>query len=156
MTQAKNRAQRIKKEMRIAFEAELVTNKHTFSSLVLSKKTITVRDMQVRAIGFRSKELTPCKITWIQKLKTQIDRFFYKNWGIILFTRDHKDTFSIMKYELQKDKIKTQIFMIYITSKNNEQFAYLLDPTEEIGSLNSKLAEHIRSYVFNKNENSDI
>ncbi len=152
MTQAKNRAQRIKKEMRIAFEAEITNNRHALSASILSKEPVKIRDMQVRNIGFSSLSLTPAKKSIFQSIKQALDKIFYEYWGVILFTRDYPDSISITQYELQKERIRTEVYVLNIMTKRNETRTILLDPNETLTSWNKEFALHIRSYKPNEND----
>lgn len=145
MTQAKQRAQALKKQMVQTFEQEIIKDRQLLTGSFLNDKPWMVRDVKVRKIGHTFISLKPKKISWIKKVKDYIIDLIY-SWTNIIIPNDRSDLVGITQYMLEKGKIKTQVYIITVTTNKNEQLYKLIDPNELLKTHLAKFVDHIRSY----------
>lgn len=63
-----------------------------------------------------------------------------------IIPNDRKEIIGITQYSLEKGKIKTQVYVLSVTTNDNEQLYKLIDPNDILKSDLKKFVDHIRSY----------
>lgn len=145
MTQAKQRAQSLKKQMAQDFEAEITTNRHARYTSYLTKPYI-VRDMKVKVLGQTHLSLEPKHISIWTKVLDFIETKLWTWAKISCSFVPHDDLLSITEYELQKQKIKTKVYVVTVTSDRTHQRSFMINSEELLTNNLKQFTDHIRSY----------